>query len=588
MENDATYLGKIISVNSNQIEIEISEKIPSSSPIIDGKLYKIGQIGTFIKIPVGNISIFGIVSKVSNSINNDNEKYKNGSRFLTVNLIGEKIGNKEFEKGVGLYPTINDEVHLVTQNDLAQIYGETKEGTIFIGKHSSSDNLDISLDLKKLVLRHAAIVGSTGSGKSNAAASIIKNILNNYKNSRILLVDPHGEYPSAFPDTTIFRIGDTINPLVIPFWLMNFDELVFFLFGARPIEDQKPEYRQFRELITKCKKANFMLKSGEIDPNQITADSPIPFNIKEVWYEMNYLLNATYSNTSKDSQTKEDSLAYLTNPGDSDKLIGATFKPYLSTSNTQPPHKSSNQEYYTYEKKLLRRLKDERFNFLFSPQNYENQDSIKDLNTLIFDWIGHSERLTILDLSNVPYEVLDLTIGLITRFVYDSMVWGKNLENTGRNRPLLIAYEEAHAYLRKEDSTNYSKVSIEKIFKEGRKFGVGALVISQRPSEISDTILSQIGTFISLRLTNSSDQSYIKALSPDNLNSLIDLLPSLRIGEAIVIGEAIKIPTRVKIKLEEPRPQSDDPKIIENWKKEYVEDKLTYKNVIKRLREKSK
>lgn len=590
MINDITYLGKIIRVDSNTVEVEVSADIPSAAPIINGRLYKIGQIGTFVKMPIGNITIYGITSSVSNTPSkfDENEiKQLIGSRFLTVQLVGEKIGNSNFEKGIGTYPTINDEVHLVTEKDLFDIYGDRELGTIEIGKHSSSDNLSVYVDIHKLILRHCAIIGSTGSGKSNTIISILKAILTDYKGSRVILVDPHGEYASAFPDAKVFKINDNDNPLYIPFWLMNFDELAYFLVGARP-DDQRIEHRMFRELITNYKKENFNLKSGEINKNFITADSPIPFNIRKVWHEMNWLLNATFSESNKDSQTKETVKLLMDDDGkpkegNYDLLKPAEFEPY--SMGTQAPYKSKNQDYYSYEKKLLTRIKDSRFDFLFNPGEYKDEKSAKDLHNLLNEWIAGDERLTILDLSGVPFEVLDITIGLITRFVYDSMFWGRNEIYTGKNRPLLLAYEEAHTYLNKNDNNSYSKSAVEKIFKEGRKFGLGALIISQRPSEISDTILAQVGTLIALRLTNSSDQGIVKSSAPDNLNSLIDLLPSLRIGEAVVVGESIKIPSRVRVQLNNPRPTSEDPKLVECWNNEFKSDDENYKTVVKKIRE---
>ena len=236
-------------------------------------------------------------------------------------------------------------------------------------------------------------------------------------------------------------------------------------------------------------------------------------------------------------------------------------------------------------KKILSRLRDSRFDFLFNPGDYNDAGSPKDLHNLLNEWIGSDKKLAILDLSGVPFEVLDITVGLITRFVYDSMFWGRHELYTGKNRPLLLAYEEAHSYLNKNDNNSYSKEAVEKVFKEGRKFGLGALVISQRPSEISETILAQVGTFIALRLTNSGDQSIVKNSAPDNLNSLIDLLPSLRTGEAIIVGEAIKIPSRVRLKLNVPRPTSDDPKLVEKWLEAHPENDENYKIVVTRIRQ---
>ena len=584
MQSDVTYLGRIIKVDSSSVEVEISEDIPSSSPIINGKVYKLGQIGTFVKVVAGNILTFGLVESVSNTpsnINSDTVVNKE-SRYLSVQLIGEKVGNKKFEKGIGLYPTINDEVHIVTDEDLFDLYGktdDTENGLLAIGKHAFSDNLDVYLDIHKLVLRHSAILGSTGSGKSNSVVAILKQIGTQMHNSRMLLIDPHGEYASAFPEAKVFRIGDEKSPLYIPFWLMNFDELMYFLVGAKSSDDQKPEYRRFREIITQAKKMNCHLKAGDVNPNYITADSPIPFNIRKIWYDINREINATYQIADASKQTSENEC--LVREGIPEKLEPAEFEPYAMSN--QAPYRSRKQEMYSYEKKLLARLKDSRYDFMFYPGEYKDENSPKDLHNLLLDWIGGDERLAILDLSNVPFEVMDITVGLITRFVYDSMFWGRNEPNTGRNRPLLIAYEEAHSYLGKNE-TIYARNAVEKIFKEGRKFGLGAVVISQRPSELSETILAQVGTFIALRLTNSSDQSIVKSMAPDNMNSLISLLPSLRIGEAVIVGEAINIPTRVRLPLQSPRPDSSDPELVSAWMREYNSDD-DYKMVVTKIRE---
>lgn len=584
MDNDITYLGKVIRVDSSIVEVEVSDDIPSSAPIINGRLHKIGQIGTFVKMPMGNITTYGIVSSVSNTTSKQEDIEKKqivGSRFLTVQLVGEKIGDGDFEKGIGTYPTINDEVHIVIEKDLFDIYGEKDAGSIEIGKHSSSDNLSVYVDIHKLILRHCAILGSTGSGKSNTTVSLLKAILDDYPGSRVILVDPHGEYASAFPKSKVFKINDATVPLQVPFWLMNFDELAYFLVGAKPSDDQKPEHRMLREMITNYKKEHFKLNAGDVNPDFITADSPIPFSARRLWYDMNWWLNATFAESTKDKQTVDN--VSLKNEGKYDELIPAEFEPYPMNANA--PYKSKHQDFYSYEKKLLSRLRDSRFDFMFHSGDYKDETSTKDLHDLLNEWIGSEGKLAILDLSGIPFEILDITIGLITRFVYDSMFWGRNESYTGKNRPLLLAYEEAHTYLNKNDNNCYSKNAVERIFKEGRKFGVGALVISQRPSEISETILAQIGTLIALRLTNSSDQSIVKSSSPDNLNSLIDLLPSLRIGEAVIVGESIKIPSRIRVKLNNPRPTSEDPKLVECWSKEHPVSAENYKSVVTKIRE---
>ena len=227
-----------------------------------------------------------------------------------------------------------------------------------------------------MVLRHCAILGSTGSGKSNTTVSILKAILNDYKGSRVILVDPHGEYATAFPDAKVFKINDAANPLFVPFWLMNFDELAFFLVGAKPTDDQRVEHRLFRELVTNLKRANFHLAAGDVDINFITADAPIPFSPRELWGEMNWLLNATFSISNKDDQTR--ATAKQIEAGNYETLKAAKFEPY--PPNNQAPFKSKHVEFYSYEKKILTRLKDSRYDYLFNPGNFKGIVGTKDLH----------------------------------------------------------------------------------------------------------------------------------------------------------------------------------------------------------------
>lgn len=585
--NGITLLGKVINVDSGSVEVEISKDIPSSAPIINGRLYKIGQIGTFIKIPIGSLSLYGLVSSVSNTpINIETSELEPnvGSRFLQVQLIGEKIGNEEFRKGVGTYPTINDEVHLVTEEDLKEIYGIKSQGYLEIGKHASSENLSVYVDTHKLVLRHSAILGSTGSGKSNTTAYIIKNILRTFVGSRMVMVDIHGEYETAFPDdSVVFRINSATSPLYIPFWTMTFDELSFFLVG-REEGQEKPEDKRLREKILELKKEAIKnIKNAGVDENYITVDSPIPFDIKQMWYDFDIEVNATYSEADGKKQNK-DTMCKVED-GDPDNLVSAKFEPYALGGTA--PFKSKDQTMYTYVKKIWSRLKDSRYDFIFNPGPFNHQVE-SDIDELLRKWIAHDKKLTILDLSGSPFELVDISVGLISRFLFDSMYWGRFEQYTGRNRPLLMIYEEAHSYLPKADRTShvygYARKAVEKIYKEGRKFGIGSMVITQRPSEISQTILSQVGTFIGLRLTNSGDKSTVQSSAPNNMNSLIELLPSLRVGEAIVVGEAINIPSRVRVDLVEPRPSSSDPDLISAWLQHFEQNDDDYKTVVTSIR----
>ena len=219
-----------------------------------------------------------------------------------------------------------------------------------------------------------------------------------------------------------------------------------------------------------------------------------------------------------------------------------------------------------YLNKVLGRLKDRRFDFLLAPGQYDGKT--KDLHDLLAEWIDHEHAITVLDLAGIPFEVIDLVVGVLTRILFEGMFWGRDLPGIGKQRPLLMVFEEAHSYLPRGEArfiAGYARRAVQRVFKEGRKYGVGAVVVSQRPSELDETVLSQCGTFFALRLSNSDDQGRIRSTVPDALAGLIDLVPALRTGEALVLGEAMQIPSRIRLPLVEPRPKSDDPDVAKRW-----------------------
>ncbi|WP_210994399.1 ATP-binding protein [Acholeplasma laidlawii] len=258
MHKKITFIGFITNVDSGKIDVRISNDIPSASPIIDGIQYSIGQIGTLVRIPLGNTMLFGVVDSVNISGVDQTKMtlidHDLVNRNIRVNLIGEKIGRGVFQKGIGVFPTINDEVHIVTESDIKSIYDFDSTGQIELGTHASSNDLPIYLDLQKIISRHLAILGSTGSGKSNTTARVISSILEKFEGSRIILIDIHGEYSSAFPaKSKVMRLNSPDSPLYIPYWAMNFDELSFFLVG-REAGSERPEDKRLREEIVRLKR----------------------------------------------------------------------------------------------------------------------------------------------------------------------------------------------------------------------------------------------------------------------------------------------------------------------------------------------
>lgn len=573
--NDNTYIGKIISVHGTEAEIKIDKECVTFSPIIEGKIYHIGQIGSFVKIPMGHIEIYGTISSFSNVLMEDGVQ---SNCLIKIQLSGEIVGNGPFQRGISIYPIIDSKAFLVTEKDLKNIYGVVCENCFEIGTHSAFEKLKIYADLDKFILRHSAILGSTGSGKSNATAHIIDTIISSYPRSRILLIDIHGEYSKTFEGRSkTFSINGE-NPLIIPFWLLTFEELSQLLVNKR-VGDERPEDKRFRNDMLELKKQTASDRLKDIDEDLITCDSPIPFDIKSLWYKYHREVYGTFNESQQEKQT--DETICIEKEGDPEKLIPDKFKPY--SMGASAPYKARNQLMYSYVNNMFLKLKDPRFNFMFDPTPY-NTKLDHDIDTLLEDWIDNENNLTILDLSGVPSDLIDVSVGLITRIIFDSMFWGRNMNFTGRNRPVLLVYEEAHTYLcNSRMDCKYASRAVERVFKEGRKFGVGAMIVTQRPTEISDTILSQVGTLIALRLTNSEDQAKVKSTAPNNMTMMIDMLPTLRTGEAIVVGEAIQIPTRLQFKRIEPRPNSNDPEVSENWKST-KNVKKCYKEIVKNWR----
>jgi uncharacterized protein len=574
MRNDITLIGSVVRVVGSKVYAELSEDLPSSTPIISGKIYKIGQVGSFVKIPMGTINVFAIVTMVGanpykDSVSDTEQQFPYGNRWLEIQLIGEAGGN-EFQRGISIYPTIEDEVHIVTDDDLAIIYATSNPSAIQIGTLASSEGLLAYLDIDKLLTRHGAILGSTGSGKSNAVTAILKSITNgSFPKSKIILIDPHSEYHSALAQfAKVFSIDDATNSLKIPFWGLSYNELALILFDKKQAADSMQDTLVKEKIFEFKKDVLDKLKTGKLLPHEITVDSPVPFDIKQLWHNL-YLEEFATVNTRGDLNT----IAYKQDAdgqpmmGDAKKLVPPEFIPPAAGMNA--PYKFKEQRpLISYISQLGGKLRDNKLNFLF---NVDEFDGIKkDLDDLLDSWLNHEKPITVLDLGGIPFEIMDLVVGLISRILFESMFWGRNIEGFGRKRPILMVFEEAHSYLPKGGSsqtvTGYASKAVRRVCKEGRKYGIGALIISQRPSDLDETILSQCGTFITLRLSNSQDQGIVNAAMPDNLGSLSDLLPSLRTGEAIIVGEAVKIPSRVRLPLITPRPDSGDPEPAKQWK----------------------
>lgn len=575
MRTDPSFFGLVRRVSGARVFVEVSRDLPSASPIIEGHIYRLGQVGSFVRLPLGFLNVYGIVSMIGASewVRNQQAEYElelpPGQRWMEVQLVGEAFGKGTFQLGVSVFPTIDDEVHVVTDTDLSIIYGSLASAPVEIEYHSSSENLSASVDLERLVTRHAAIVGSTGSGKSNTVAGLLKSLSSGtYAGSRVIVIDPHGEYGTAFEGISrVFRIGDKSNPLLIPYWAMSFDELGWFFVDRRSATESILD-AAFREKVYEMRKARTAaLKAGKVSDIEITVDSPVPFDIRQLWYDFDRQERATFKNNAPQTKADEE----LVKEGDPKTLTPAIFKP-VALGSAAPFANKLKIGILPQMTRLYSRLRDKRFEFLCSPGDYDGSKS--DLDDLVRGWIDHSQPITVFDLAGVPFEVVDLVVGMISRILFEVCFWGRELPGIGRQDPLLMVFEEAHTYLPRAEGSRFiqgfAKRAAHRVFKEGRKYGVGGVVVSQRPSDLDETVLAQCGTFFALRLANPEDQAHVKAILPDAMSGVVELLPSLRTGEALVLGEAVPLPSRVRLPLVDPRPRSNDPNVAEQWKKARV------------------
>ncbi|MFJ5446994.1 ATP-binding protein [Methylobacillus methanolivorans] len=585
MTSNETYLGDVHDVNGTTVSIVISSRSVTGFIYINGQGYRAGQIGGFVRIPIGLYDLYGIICQVGASaipasmIGSEMA----GNRWMTVQLLGESQRDGNFQRGLSQYPTIGDKVHLVSEKELNSIYGRPdKPYFVKVGHVSNADSIPALVDVNKLITRHSAVVGTTGSGKSTTVASLINALSDNerYPSSRIIMLDLHGEYGHAFknkaniykinPDSASSNIETELN---IPYWALNFDELCEICFGDFNNEKDKNIVME-RIHKEKAKSLKNHPKAG-VDLDTLSVDTPIPFNIHNLWYELYIETFGTYY--SKNPGKPLNNLAFEIDEN-GNELIGNAqlgIPPiFKNIKNDQGDaekinHLPGNTALNIGKQITLlgTKLRIPRYSFLFRPADWiadEDGKTHNDLDSLIEGWIGTQKNISVLDLSGVPSDILQTVIGALLRILYEALFWARNLSQGGKYRPLLIVMEEAHIYLNDDFKGLASKV-VQRIVKEGRKYGIGAMIVSQRPSEINPTILSQCGTFFALRLANSSDRSQVTSTLSDNLEGLTNMLPILKTGEAIILGEAVKLPMRTLIDPppKNARPDSQDPVVYD-------------------------
>lgn len=579
MANSPTFLGTVQDVQGATISIALDKDTASGLAFIEGHGYRIGQIGSFVRVPIGFTDLFGIVSQVGAGAVPEPlmQVQPYGYRWMKVQLIGEGQRKGEFKRGISQYPTIGDEAHLVTEQDLSRIYGRPDAPNfVRVGSLASAESIPALIDIDKLVTRHSGVLGTTGSGKSTTVANLLVSITDpqKYPSARIIVLDVHGEYYAALQDrATVFKVNpnqaEGEKPLLIPYWALSFDEFLRVTpFSALNDSDRA-------QLVEKVKQLKFSSLEATsrtgVSTDTMTIDTPIPFSIHRLWYELHRFVCSTHTapgaNQSEATEALEKDAEGNPIMGDIIRVVPPRYRPITQGGPDRVYLSGAPLNIRRQILALESLLRDTRYDFLFRPgpwcPNPEGKTA-EDMDTLLLSWIGGDKPITILDLSGVPVSILTDLVGVLMRLLFDALFWARFLPEGGRSRPLLFVLEEAHAYLNPANE-GAASIAARRIVKEGRKYGLGAMIVSQRPSEIDSTILSQCGTLFAMRLANTSDRSHVTGTVSDNLEGLFNMLPSLRTGEAIIVGEAVQLPLRAIVDTpgKNRQPDSHDPLVYD-------------------------
>jgi hypothetical protein len=504
-------------------------------------------VGSMVEVKSGTARVLGIVSAIR-SVGVDK------GAIMDISLVGQFIANasggSDFRRGVARWPAIGSPVVIVADADAASVVKTSSTSTVHIGKAEFNGTQDIYLDVDNLLRTHFAIFGSSGSGKTSTTSVILRAILERLPNAHMILLDPHNEYEGAFAGMTE-RL--TLQTLRLPYWMLQFKELCA-VFKVLPETDYAPEVKILREAVVQAKTLYAGMSSGSSGSGgavtgmrtgqpagtpgtsaALNLDSPVPFRLSDFRRIVN------------------DMMGKLDNP--------EAIQSYLRVLN-----------------RLEELTTDDRYGFMFGPQFVRDvmQEVICQLTRIPVE----GKPITTIDLSDIPEEIVDVVVSVVFRTVFSFAVWSGEEGAV----PTVLVCEEAHRYLWDDRSGRTISLAVHaagQVAKEGRKYGVGLGVISQRPSEVSPSIVSQCGTIISLRLGNERDLAFVKNALPDSAAGLMQALPALNTREAIVFGQGVAFPTRLTVN-ELPasaRPRQKVKSFMDAWSKDDTDSGLVARTI---------
>lgn len=557
-EDSNTIIGNIIDVQGGSLTAALIEDEQGQTPTItigDDDIY-IGQIGSYVSIRQGVVKILALVTRMTEQEKLSPLEATTGSseavrmsyakRIIVLVPLGTINSDGEFERGVSLFPTTGAEVHAIGSADINLIFSKFQSKGYDVGNLSSNTSIKVCLDPTSLFGRHFAILGQTGAGKSWTVANLVQRAVAVMPKAHIIILDLHGEYCwsndggsscSAFSNN-IVRYVDA-RKLEIPYWLMTYAELCDLLIDNTEREAHN-QISFFRDNLRELKEA----EKSSLKLERVTVDTPVYFSLDELLRRVDIENKRMVQGAKGEKQGP--------NYGVFDRFI----------------------------MRLESKLNDVRYDFLLKPNV---RTSSITLTGLLRDFVGLGEPkrpITVIDLSAVPFDVRPTVAAQIGRIAFEFNYWNPQY----REFPLLLVCEEAHAYIPKESQSQFagSRKSMERIAKEGRKYGVGLAVVSQRPHEVSETVLAQCGTFLCLRITNPNDQAYVRNLVPEAERDLVDILAGLGRGEVMALGEAVPLPTRFRFYKPNPAPNSEDIDFYSKWKD--GPDDLDVDEIVKRWR----
>ena len=548
-------IGKIIEVDGSRIIAELDPTISDLSRVFAGENYPIGQFGSIIKVHFGRRSIYGLVSRLRMKADYQLEKglpvASSDERIIEADLFGEgewrrKDENEfalEFERGVATYPLPQQTIYLTPKSELRFIYGDAKGAVIELGEHVGSGGAPCYAELNELLGKHTAILGSTGAGKSGTVAAVIHSILERgqiakyeHWHPQIIILDPHNEYGKAFPAHQ--RLSTDEGSLKLPYWLLDLEESLSLFIGKTEFAATSQSNIVKNALIAVREQAAEQLG---LDKSQLTVDSPVPYVLGD--------------SNGLDHFGKKDGELYT------EGLIGA-----INQQRPSGADKKAHEDFSKVIRKIDSLLKDGRLKFMMESWNGTEEP----LPTIVNQFLTQQTTVQIVDLSGVPNEVAGVASAAIARIVFQLKIWQTEAER--QNSPVLLVCEEAHRYVPNRGEAQYeaAQSAIRRIAKEGRKYGVGLLLVSQRPSEVEATVLSQCNSWIVLRITNDADREHVHNILPDSMSGLTKMLSGLRRQEAIFVGQAATLPSRIMIRsLENDQlPRSNDVDFDEGWQQQ--------------------